>query len=135
MPSLEILDDDSTISVYAKDSLGVGNPNMILNFTVVAVPLIIAILLAMLLVICVAKVKMPHLITKVFRLIYSKIMWNSVLRYLIQTYLTFSITTLLALNSSGNGSFANKIFCMVSLMYLMVFPIFTFIFLWQNKSG
>ena len=134
MPSLEILDDDSTISVYAKDSLGVGNPNMILNFTVIAVPLFIAILVAMLLMICVAKVKMPQLITKVFRLIHSKIMWNSVLRYLIQTYLTFSITTLLALRSLSNSSLANKIVCIMSLIYLIVLPFFTFIFLWHNQS-
>ena len=33
VPSLEMLDDDSAISVYAKESLGVGNPNMIVNIS------------------------------------------------------------------------------------------------------
>ena len=59
MPSLEVLDDDSGISVYAKESLGVGNPNMILNITVVLLPLLIAVLLAMLLLICALRIKMP----------------------------------------------------------------------------
>ena len=83
VPSLEILDDDSAISVYAKDSLGVGNPNMILNLVVVGSPLLVAILVALLLLVCSLKVKMPTIISKLFKQIHAKIMWNSVLRYLI----------------------------------------------------
>ena len=59
VPSLEILDDDSGISVYAKESLGVGNPNMLLNITVVLLPLLLVIILAMLLLVCALRVKMP----------------------------------------------------------------------------
>ena len=61
VPSLEVLSDDSTMSIYAKDSLGVGNPNMLLNICIVGIPLLLAIMLAMLLLICAMKLKMPQL--------------------------------------------------------------------------
>ena len=96
VPSLEVLDDDSNISIYAKDSLGVGNPNMVLNTCVVMLPLICCIIFAMICLFLAARAKMPNCAHVIFTKIHSKIMWNSVLRYLNQTYLTFAIGCALA---------------------------------------
>ena len=60
MPSLDVLNDDDEISVYAKDSLGVGNPNMLINISIVGIPLLVAIMIAILLLFLTAKVKMPN---------------------------------------------------------------------------
>ena len=61
VPSLEVLADDSLISIYAKESLGVGNPNMILNLTIVGIPLVVGVGLAMLLLLCAVKLKVPYM--------------------------------------------------------------------------
>ena len=60
VPSLDVLNDDDEISVYAKDSLGVGNPNMLINISIVGIPLLVAIMIAILLLFLTAKVKMPN---------------------------------------------------------------------------
>ena len=60
VPSLDVLADDSDISIYAKDSLGVGNPNMLINISIVGIPLLIVVLLAFLALFLAAKFKMPN---------------------------------------------------------------------------
>ena len=62
------------------------------------------------------------------------IMWNSVLRYLTQTYLTFAATTILALKSLNQDNMANYIVCVMTMAYLVIFPFFTFLFLCYNQG-
>ena len=134
VPSLEILADDSEVSVYAKDSLGVGNPNMLLNLSVVGIPLLAVIILAILVLLVAVKVKMPKLASTALTKIHSKIMWNSVLRYLIQTYLTFAVSAILAIKATSKGSMVNTAICLASLGYLILFPFFTYGFLLYNQG-
>ena len=65
--------------------------------------------------------------------IHSMIMWNSVLRYLTQTYLTFAVTTVLAMKS-GRENISNYIVCLLSVAYLLIFPLFSFIFLCYHQG-
>ena len=77
---------------------------------------------------------MPNVVSKLFKIIHSKIMWNSVLRYLIQTYLTFAVSTLLAIRFLPQGTLLNGIVCIAGLMYLLLFPVYTFLFLLHTKT-
>ena len=134
VPSLEILADDSEVSVYAKDSLGVGNPNMLLNMSVVGIPILFVIMLAVIILLIAAKVKMPKIANTALKKIHSKIMWNSVLRYLIQTYLTFAVSAILAFKAMSTGNTINTAICLASLGYLILFPFFTYGFLLYNQG-
>lgn len=124
--------DNSTMSDYATKSLGVGNPNMTVNICLMVATgiVVIGLIISLLILIRYAAKKYP----KVKALLYDlkhMLMFNSLLRSLLQSYLQLSINTLLvfklAKKDGGNGG--NKFITVLTLIVLLAFPVFVFMFL------
>ena len=123
--------DNSTLSDYATKSLGLGNPNMTVNVCLVVstVFLLVVCIVAIIILIRFGVRKYPKLKGYLMTLKYM-LMFNSILRSLLQTYLQMTINTLLALKLRKKGeNKSNEFVTALTLIVLIAFPIFVFVFL------
>ena len=93
--ALEGVDSHHSIPVYAKKSLGIGHPDVLVVLSCVLGPAAVALLVATLCGYCSKKVLMPQVVEQALIAVHSKIKWNIIVRYLMQTYLTLILSLLL----------------------------------------
>jgi hypothetical protein len=122
---------NSTMSDYATKSMGVGNPNMTVNICLLAatVILLVVCIIGVLFFIRYAAIKYPKVKAKLYDIKYM-LMFNSLLRSLLQSYLQLSINTLLVfkLAKSGEGR-GNKLITVITLLVLLAYPVFIHMFI------
>jgi hypothetical protein len=123
--------ENSSLSSYATKSLGLGNPNMTVNVClVVSTVFIITICIVSIIILIRFGVrKYPKLKGYLMTLKYM-LMFNSILRSLLQTYLQMTINTFLAFKLRKRGeNKRNDLVTVLTLFLLVAFPIFIFFFL------
>ena len=103
-------------------------------FVVLTVIVILAILVTIIYRKCKKGSKFHTLVMK----IRAKIFWNSMLRFVLQSYLKVAIGTLFSIyliNTDTSGDIANTVFAIIVLLILIIFPIFFAIVLHRNRSS
>ena len=133
--SLEDLEDDRGMSIYAQHSLGIGESNMNLYIILLLIPPAIMLSIAGLASGCHNNFRMPRVFERLLRFIQGRIMFNAVIRYLLMTYLTFALATLIS-SKKFDMSFGDTdtLIWLVCLLYVLFSPIVTFILLWYFQN-
>jgi len=105
---------------------------LLLIVAIVVTTLLIALLLAM-------RKKLeakchPH-VKKVYYSVKQKLMFNSIIRTLLQMYLLTAISTLVTLvnfDKNGDKPGLNMTLSVLMILGFLVFPIFAYVHLWRN---
>ena len=129
---------NSTMSEFATKSLGVGNPNMVVNLSLIGLTFFL-LLMAITLMTLFFKYK-----EKVFaRFPWSKkyaydikhmLMWNSIIRSFIQSYLQMSVNAVLSIKLMSvvaEKDPVNDSILLITFIALILFPVGCYIFLYK----
>ena len=131
---------NSTMSEFATKSLGVGNPNMVMNLCLVLATLLFAVL-AIIGVILFFKHKEKIFAKFPFVKYYAEevkymLMWSSILRSLTQGYLQMMINSVLniqKMRARKTKDYSNDAVTCLTFMVLIAFPFFVYVLLYKLK--
>ena len=107
------------------------------NMGVMLVILILILVLATVTIIFVKVCKQGSKIHNLFRTAKNKIFWNTILRFILQSYLTIALGTMFALSMLSVSSDLRAFNCGITLFFLLVIvdlPIFFAILLHRNRN-
>ena len=93
-PPIDELQGTHSVPVFAMKSLCFDHPD-VLHLVSILAPLAVIWLLSTLLKWCADKIRMPAKVESAFNMIDSKVKFNFIIRYLMQTYLSILITLFL----------------------------------------
>ena len=129
-------ESEESASSQAGKFLNMTSEELMTNVVLAVIGCLVLLIVVALVVVCYKYLyhRLPKPLKSLLELVKKKLMWNSILRYTAQKYLSTSIQCMMSLATFAALATFAKVSVPLTLVYLLLWPAFIYYILWRNRA-